>query len=173
MQPHELVKEVHEAYPKLPHKAAIITGKSDEIFRSHHREPRTRNPLQSGNVSPVTAFVEYVHLYEAAAPGAGMMLVNRCHSSLIAEFTDCDINEDVLHEELIDEGGDVQKWLVRCDIDTATARELTLFEFEVQENIDKLQELLAKARARKRIVEAGVCNVRSIGRDLVAARRAK
>ena len=70
MEAHEIVKQIHDAFPKSPAKVARIIGKCDELIKSHHREPKSRNPLSSGNCSPVTHYMEYVHQNEAAERGA-------------------------------------------------------------------------------------------------------
>lgn len=154
MEAHEFVKQTHEAFPTVIRRAALITGKTEELYRSHAREPKTRNPEQSGNVSAVTHYIEYCHLMQAAEKGAGEFLCNRVHASLNADFREFDgVIQPELEEEIVDEGCDVQKWLIKHNLDSASARELKNFEGELMDNIEKLQEALGKTRAMRRIRE--------------------
>lgn len=163
MEAHQIVKQVHEAYPTLVRKLSRILGRCEELFHSHGRIPKTRNPLQSGNVSPVTHYIEYCHQYEAGEPGAGKMLNNRVHASLTAEFTECDLTEAEIHESLIDEHCDVDKWLVRFDIAHATPNQLIAFERECADHMEALSRALSKARAERRRKESGLKAV--VGRN--------
>jgi len=164
MQAHEIVNQVQSAYKGIAAKLALFTGKSEELFRSHGREPKSRNPLQSGNVSPVTAYIEYVHKYQAAHRGAGQTLNARVHASLNAEFAECDMSVSAidLHENLIDEHCDVQKWLARFQMDTATAKQLAVFELECDEAMDALLAAKARARSAKRLKESSR-NLQAVG----------
>lgn len=157
MEAHQIVGQVHEAFPKVPDRLALLFGKTAELFRSHHREPKSRNPSQSGNTSPVTHYIEYVHRYEAAVPGAGRMLSNRVHASLTAEFDDEDILTEVEHFETIaDESLDVKKWLAKYKFRDATPNQLVSLEREIGEAIDALQDALGDARHTRRLKEAGI-----------------
>ena len=150
MEAHEIVGQVHGKYPKLTHRLSLITGKCKELFASHHREPKTRNRLQSGNPSPVLHYIEYIHLNEAAERGAGQMMANRTHESLMAEFAECSLAEADIHEHIIEENSDVLKWLARFDIVSATPKQLAAFERECGESIDALQDAMSGARAARR-----------------------
>lgn len=157
MEAHELVGQIHEAFPNLSTKVARIAGVSAETIRSHHREPKSRNPNCSGNTSPVTHYIEYVHRNEAAERGAGRMLANRVHASLISEMDDDDGLSHAEHSDLIaDESCDVQKWLGRFQIETATPNQLIAFERECSENIEVLLAAKASARKSRRLKEAGL-----------------
>lgn len=151
MKPHEIIKSMHEAFPKVVRKLSLITGKSEEWFHSHGREPRSSNPLQSGNKSPVTAYIEYLHQNEAAERGAGMMLNARVYASMCAEFQDPDETEQAEHfDKITDEICDVQKWLNRFKIEDATPRQLAIFDAECGEAIESIMRARAKARSVKR-----------------------
>lgn len=156
MQAHQIIKDVHEAFPKAVRNLAKITGKSEELFHSHGREPKTMNPLQSGNKSPVTHFIEYCYQHEAAEPASGLMLINRVHESLTAEFTECDLTQNELHENLVDEQADVMRWLINFEFADATPNQLIAFERECSELIEKAADAMAKARSTRRTKESGL-----------------
>lgn len=157
MEPHQIIGQVHEAFPSLTTKVARIAGVSAETIRSHHREPKSRNPNSSGNTSPVTHYIEYVHRNEAAERGAGRMMANRVHASLISEMDEDDGLSQAEHFDAIaDENCDVQKWLGRFQIDTATPNQLIAFERECSEAIEALLAAKASARKARRLKEAGL-----------------
>lgn len=151
MEAHQIVSQIHSAYPKLIGKLARATATTEEWWRSHHREPKTRNPSQSGNVSPVTHYIDYCNQHEAVEPGSGRMLSNRVHASLTAEFDDGDhLDQEDITDIVLDEGCDVNKWLARFDMKTATERQLHYFETQCDEAIDAILRAKAKARLMRR-----------------------
>lgn len=155
MEAHQIVSQIHSAYPKLIGKLARATATTEEWWRSHHREPKTRNPSQSGNVSPVTHYIDYCNQHEAVEPGSGRMLNNRVFASLNAEF---DISDDLcpveLSDAIHDEGNDVQKWLSKFRMKDASPQELLNFENQIAENIDALQDALGLSRSLRRQKES-------------------
>jgi hypothetical protein len=153
-EPYEIVHDVHDTYKGICEKLSRITGKCVEIYRSHGREPKTHNPLASGNVSAVTHYYTYVRLHEAAEPGAGVMLNNRVHADLDAEFAAISptVPQKDIHVPIINEVCDVEKWLASFDIEQATRPQLVAFEDECSEAIDALLAAKAQARARKRLI---------------------
>ncbi len=88
MEPYEIINAVLGRHRGLPERIAGFTGKCAELYRSHGRESKTRNPLQSGNPSPADSFVTYCRQYEAGAKGAGLELVEAVYAVLLTEFTD-------------------------------------------------------------------------------------
>lgn len=175
MEAHEIVGQVHDAFPNVAIKVARLKSVSAEIIRSHHREPKTHNPLSSGNTSPVTHFIEYCHLYEAAKPGAGRLLSDRVHSSLTAEFSEGETMEQRdIETSLLTEHCDVQAWLASNELDQASPRKLSAFETECAELIEQLTMARAKARSirRQKDAEAGDCGVRDTLRSDVGERAA-
>lgn len=156
MEPHEIIHQLQQEFPKLPKRLSQITSKCAETYRSHGREPKSRNPLQSGNCSPVTHYMEYVHQNEAAAPGAGKMLSDKVHRSLCAEFSDCDLTETDIHLSLIDEHSDCMRWLVNFNLEDATPNQLIAFERECAELQKVTADAMAKARATRRRKESRV-----------------
>ena len=54
-----------EAFKGLPGKLARITDKTAELFHRMDANPK-QNPMQTGNVSPVTHYFLYCRQYEAA-----------------------------------------------------------------------------------------------------------
>lgn len=153
-EPYALVHSVHEEY-KHAEKLARITGKSAEIYRSHGREPKSSNPIANGNVSPVTHYMSYCELYEAAEPGSGRMLNARVHEELETRFTERDLKttQRDLHIGVEDETCDVRKWLASHDIPNATRMELLDFERECDEAIEAINQAKSKARVRIREIE--------------------
>lgn len=165
MEPHEIVNQVLTAFKGIPDKLSRFTGKTAELFRSHGREPKSRNPASSGNTSPVTNYMEYIHQYEAAERGAGKMLNNRVHASLDAEFSADDMltPQSDLHIQVEDETCDVRKWLTKFRISDASEKNLAAFELECDEAIDALNDAKAKARATRRVRQSERrSNVRSM-----------
>lgn len=157
MEAHEIIGQVHEAFPKLPVKVARIRSVSAEMIRSHHREPKSRNPLGSGNTSPVTAYMEYVHQYEGGEGGAGRMLNNRVYASINAELDEGDEIATADHFDAVaEESLDVEKWLARHDLNDATPNQIAGFEREVLENLDALNRALTDARRIRRLKESGI-----------------
>ena len=151
---HEIVKSVQTAYKKVVTGMARITAKSEEWFYSHGREPKTQNPLQSGNKSPVTDYMTYCRQYDAAERGAGRCLSNRVHSTLDAEFSEGDLihtDQCTLHVDVIEETSDVEKWLAQFQIDEATRKDLKAFEDECEQAMEAI--IAARGRARVRIRE--------------------
>ncbi len=86
MQPFEIVHSVQSKFRGIHVKLSGITGKCTELFLSHGREAKSRNPMQSGNLSPVDAIFTYCRRYEACEQGAGQMLIDYIHAVLSAEF---------------------------------------------------------------------------------------
>lgn len=157
MEAHQIVEQVHNAFPKLPQKVARIKGVSDEMIRSHHREPKSRNPFASGNTSPVTHYIEYVHQNEAGERGAGRMLANRVHASIIADMDEDEGLSQADHmDAIVDETCDVTKWLGRFKIEDATPSQLAAFEQECSEAMEKLLSAKSKARSVRRQKESGL-----------------
>ena len=149
----EIVHQVHDAFRGLAGKLHRITGKSETWWRSHGYEPRTVNPLSNGNNSDVADYIAYCELLQAAEPGAGRMLSNRIHGELEMRFSEADFldkDHGSLVEEVFDENCDVEKWLASKNFATATVAELSMFEDECDEAVERILEAKAKARATKR-----------------------
>lgn len=161
MKPHEIVGQVHEAFPKIVRRLSSMTGKSDEWFHSHHREPKSDNPMQTGNKSATTHFHEECALYEGAAPGAGVMLAHRVAASIAAEFAD----EEILNfspADVLRETCDVHQWLAKFRINDASAHELVAFERECDEAIEALTMAKASARGALRELELRERRIRRV-----------
>jgi hypothetical protein len=148
MKPHEIVRQVLDRFAKLADKLADLTNKTAETFRSHGREPKTHNPSSSGNVSPVTHFMQYARQFEACEKGAGLMLVSRVAGELELEFTGEAPNETFKEflDALITESGDVLKELNNCD--TGRWRRPDYAYAETQ--CDELAEIAQKCKAKFR-----------------------
>lgn len=149
-----------------------MNGKSPELYSSHSREPKTLNPMSSGNVSEVEHYMRYCRKYEGAIRGAGQYLNTLVHSELEAEFADrlaIETNQVDIECVVIDEAADVQKWLAKCDIPTAIRSQLVTFEDECNEAIRAIETAKGQARARRRVIEAGT-NLREFAKQEVRGR---
>lgn len=143
----EIVREVFEEYRGLPGKLARLKSKSSETFSQHGREPRSINPDQTGSPSPASHFQKYCREFEAVERGAGRMLSQRICASLDEEFAVNDlltVTQQDLHVNIIDENHDVQRFLARTDLETATRNEHLIFQREC----DEAQEAIAQAKSR-------------------------
>lgn len=152
----DLVRSVLDKFRGLPVKLSGMTDKCEETYRSHGREPKTSNPIANGNVSPVTHYLRYVRLYEAADPGAGQMLSNRVFEALAAEFAENDLldtSQPEIEVEIINETCDVEKWLSRYDLKAASRPELLEFDRECDEAIDTIMRAKGTARATLKLRE--------------------
>lgn len=153
---YEIVHAVFDAYRGLPVKLASISMKSEEWFRSHGYKPKTEHPEANGNLSPVDHFMRYVRKFNAAEPGAGLMLSNRVHEALHDELSGIeiiDVSNADLACDVITESGDVSKWFIKFDIEDASRLELMAFERECNEAVDAIEAVKAKARMRIRMIE--------------------
>lgn len=153
--PFEIVAHVLDQYRGLPERLHSRNGKSAEWYRSHGRRPRTEDPMANGNVSEVEHFMRYVRKYEDAAAGAGRMLSHSVYVALEAEFCgECNCDQSELECEVIDETADVQKWLARFDIDSASRRDLVQFIDECKQAEDKITAAKSAAIAQLKVAAA-------------------
>ena len=157
MEAHELVHKVLETFSGLAIKLERITDKSAEWFRSHGREPKTRNPLQSGNVSPVTHYLQYLRQFEAAQDGAGKMLNRRVFYALEAEFCgeDADCSQNSLHAGVLKESFDVLKLLNESDFAELSAPQLAAIEEEGAQLRDAAADFISHVRALRQTRKLG------------------
>lgn len=147
---YEIIENVLHAFRGLPVRLEAITEKSAEWFRSHGREPKNRNPLASGNRSPLDHYLKFIRLYEAAQTGAGKMLNNRVHAELQAEFNETDkICQIALHTAVLKESFDVLKALNEADFADRSTSELAAIENEVMELRDAADNVFAHVRKIK------------------------
>lgn len=148
---YEIIHQVHDAYKGLADRLARLKGKSAELFRSHGREPKTLNPLASGNVSPVHHYIQYVREHEAALAGAGEMLNARVFSSLQAEFAeDSGECQTELHAGVLKESFDVLNQLINCDFTDCQNSRLSAIETDADELVEIAMRLKARCRVIKR-----------------------
>lgn len=146
---YEIVHAILEQHRGLPKKLHSMNGKSPDWYRSHGYQPKTENPLSNGNVSEVEHYMRYCRKYEAGAKGAGRMLSHSVFAALEAEFCEqgeCDQTD--LEVSVIDETCDVQKWLARFDIDSASKGDLGQFIDECKQAEDVIAYAKAQAIAR-------------------------
>lgn len=172
IQAWQLVATVQEKFRGLPARIAAMNGKTAEWYSSHSREPKTQNPMASGNVSEVEHYMRYCRKYEGAIRGAGRYLNSLIHSELEAEFADriaTETNQAEMECEVIDEVTDVSKWLIRFDIANASRVELLDFERQCDEAVNSVEHAKAQARARRRMIEAGT-NLREFAKQEVRGR---
>jgi hypothetical protein len=150
---HEIVHQVLDAFKGLAVRLERITGKTSEWFSSHGREPKTRNPLQTGNPSPVTHYMQYVRQFEAGEKGAGQMLNHRVHAELDMEFADArctEIAQKEWHNGVLKESFDVLKNLNECNFADADLSQLKQMEEEGAELRDVASDYVSHIRAIRR-----------------------
>lgn len=148
---YHIVGPVLARFKGLPMKLSELTTKAHQWWSSHGLESRTQNPLSSGNKSAVDHYLRFARLYEAGAKGAGMMLNRRVFEALEAEFTERQldiVDQQDIEVGVVDETSDIQKWLIRYDIDKAEPRNLVTFIDECKEAVDAIQTAQATATAR-------------------------
>ena len=149
---YRIVGKVLDKFRGLPQKLAAMNGQSHQWYSSHGLEPKTVNPLSSGNVSPVEHYMRFARKYEAGSQGAGAMLNTRVYEALREEFTETEIDETDqcdIECRVIKEECDVQTWLAKFDIDKAPKRDLVQFMSECDEAVEAI--MAAKSRAIVRI----------------------
>ncbi len=157
MEAHDIVKQVLEAFSGVAGKLSKITGKVEEWYRSHGREPKTHNPSQSGNVSPVTHYLQYVRQYQAAERGAGRMLNRRVYEELEMEMAENDckkLTQKDLHAGVLKESFDVLSCLNECDFEQLSLVELAAMEEEGAQLRDAASSYVSHIRAIRRIKES-------------------
>jgi hypothetical protein len=66
---------------------------------------------------------------------------------LLSDPVDLEVN-------VIKQGCDVQTWLAKFDIDTASLPDLVMFQNECDESTDAILAAKARARARQRMIES-------------------
>lgn len=167
MDAHEIIKAVIMAFPKWAAQMAKLTGKTDELFRSHGREPKTHNPLQSGNCSPATHYMTYVRQSEAGDRGAGKMLNHRVHAVLDHEFAEKDLDEvsqKQLSGNFIQETFDVHKCLNEFDFNRATKQELVYLEKQADEACDAAMAIKARARVVLKKLELSRNGIKAVAK---------
>lgn len=154
MEAHEIIKQVQESFRSVVGQLARLTGKTAEWFHSHGREPRSQNPLQSGNASPVTHYLQYVRQYEASERGAGKMLNRRIYEELEMEFSgDGEIQrcQKELHAGVLKESFDVLRDLNEQDFLNCSTHQLAAMEEEGAQLRDKASDYVSHLRAIRRI----------------------
>jgi len=144
---YEIIHAVLTKYDGLADALSRLTGKVAELFRSHGREPKSRDPFAAGNVSPVTHYVQYCRQYEAAKIGAGQMLNQRVYASLTVEFTEhCECPQKELHTEFLKESYDVLKQFAAGDFSECTKTQL----LEIETDCDQLAEIAIAVKSHAR-----------------------
>jgi hypothetical protein len=132
---HELVKTILDNFHGLPEKLHRLFKKSAVWYRSHGYELRQDNPLSNGNLSAVDHLFELADQYEAAAPGAGKMLLDLIGVEARVRYS---------------------QELENCD-DRALRRSLNKEFFEAIEELDKKdlsdQSLLELARTESELAQ--------------------
>lgn len=159
MEAHEIVKQVQETYKKLSSQMSKLFGKSEEWWNSHGREPKTQNPIQTGNVSPVTHYIQYVRQFDAADRGAGKMLNRRVFEELEMEFGEINsqnVEQKEHHASVLKESFDVLRCLNEKDFADCTARDLAEQEEEAAQLRDVASDLVAHLRAIRKMRMNGI-----------------
>jgi hypothetical protein len=158
MEAHEIVGQVHEKFKKVCEGLAKLTGLNAETFRSHHREPKSQNPLSSGNASPVTHYMRYCRQNQASEKGAGRMLNRRVYEELEMEFAetelgdnDCsELTQTAMHTGILRESYDVLKCLNEHKFDELSLPELARIEEEGAQLRDAAKDFISHIRALRK-----------------------
>jgi len=156
---YELVGPVLARYRGLAVKLSELTTKAKQWWSSHGAEPKSQNPLSSGNKSAVDHYLRFARLYEAGAKGAGRMLNRRVYDALEAEFSEQDYREDEqprIEVSVLKETCDVSMWLAKFDIPTANEQELVLFIDDCKEGEDSIATARSAAQVRLRQLRSGI-----------------
>ncbi|MCD9188277.1 MAG: hypothetical protein LUM44_17810 [Pyrinomonadaceae bacterium] len=156
MEAHEIVNQVQEAFKKLASQMSKLFGKTSEWYNSHGREPKTQNPIQSGNVSPVTHYMQFARQYEAAQNGAGKMLNRRVYEELEMEFTadsadSAATEQKEHHASVLKESFDVLDGLNKKEFTECSSSELTALEEEAAQLRDVASDLVSHLRAIRKL----------------------
>lgn len=149
-----IVHSVLDRFRGLPVKLSMLTGKSQQWFTSHGAEPKTQNPLSSGNVSAVDHYMIFARQYEAGATGAGRMLNRRVAEALEAEFSEREYNithQPQIEADVLQETCDVSIWLAKFDVDKAERRDLVQFIDECKQAEDAIATARSSAQVRLRL----------------------
>lgn len=146
---YEIVNQVQRRFKNIAEKVAKLIGKHPETISSHGREPKTINPLSSGNASPATHFMQYARQYEAGEKGAGLMLSRRVAEELELEFTEtCGaLAQNELHTGVLKESFDVLKLLNDCNFQDLSLPQLAAIEEEGAQLRDIASDFVAHVRA--------------------------
>lgn len=146
MQPHEIVSDAMAN--GLADKLATHTRKSAELFRSHGRPPKTQDYAHgTGNVSPVTHYINYVGLWTACDLKAALRLHEGVTRELYGRWA---IDKDKPLRDLLN--GILTKAtqiIVKANLDEiseGTDDELTLLDSK----LGKLESEASNVRARVR-----------------------
>jgi len=156
MEAHHIIRQVLDAFKGLPVKLERITSKSAEWYRSHAREPKSQNPLQTGNLSEVAHYMKFARLYEASEKGAGKMLNRRVAAELEMEFSEknCAESQSELHAGVLKESFDVLKCLGESNFEHLSLVELADIEEEGAQLRDKASDFVSHVRSIRKIREA-------------------
>lgn len=149
---HNIISTVQNAYKRVVANLARLTGKTTETFHSHAREPKTHNPMSSGNVSPLTHWMLYCRQYEASEKGAGRMMNNRAHAELEMEFAESDAAgcQKKYHAGILKESFDVLHCFNEYEFEKEDLPTLALAEEEAAQLRDEASDLVSHIRSIRR-----------------------
>lgn len=134
---YEIVKAVQEKFRGLSTRLAERTRKSKVWWGSHGLEPRSLNPDSGGNPSAVDDYFDYCELYEATAPGAGLMLSEMVAAEIRHRFTltEGEICQRSMRTDTLKEATEALIALDKCDFDEATIAQMKGIYSEVQDMV--------------------------------------
>lgn len=154
IEAHEIVHDIHEKFKGLSGRLERLFKKSANWWRSHGYVPKTIDPEASGNVSPVTHYIEYVEQFGAADRKAGILLNEKVFAELKARLTENEIEsftQSQLRRNLLKEATDAICALDERAIETACRNDLTRWESELVELRDITDKAIANVRAVRRL----------------------
>lgn len=153
IEAHDIVHDIHEKFRGLAGRLERLFKKSANWWRSHGYTPKTIDPEASGNVSPVTHYLEYVEQYGAADRKAGLYLNEKVFVELKARLNDDasdKFTQSQLRRQMLKEATEAICALDECEIEGACKNDLIRWESELVELREITDEAISKVRAARR-----------------------
>lgn len=151
MQIYEIVHHVQEAHRGLCTRISERSRKNKSVYTAHAAEPFTMNAESYGKPSPADHFVDYCSEYEAAKPGAGLMLSEMIAAELRSRFTSEEADDECangtqrsLRRGLLKEFAEALDALDRADFANADLRQMKEMQIEVQDLVNKGSQVVGR-----------------------------
>lgn len=136
---YEIIHKVQEANRGICTRLSERSRKSKQIYQAHAAEPFTLNAENYGKPSPADHYVDYCEEYEAAVPGAGLLLSEMIAAELRFRFTNTDMefSQRTMRRDLVKEFSEALDALDQNDFEDADIRQMKAIQVEVQEMVNK------------------------------------
>ncbi len=146
MYVYEIVSQVQQKFRGLCTRLAERNRKSKQYYQSHAVEPFTMNPESYGKPSEADRFVDFCEEYEAAMPGAGLMLSEGIAALIRSRLTKT--NEEIcqrsMRQDTLKEATEALIALDKCDFSEATIPQMKATIAEVQDMVNNGQITVGK-----------------------------